>query len=397
LYVTFSNKPTKLTGMKTIYFDNNATTPVHDQVVETLVSTLQLGLKNPASQHGLGRQSRKQLEITRRRVADLLGGNQQGSEESVVVFTSGGTEANNLALQGICASFPQRGRLIISGVEHPSVTTVAEMLEKAGWDLQVVNTLPNGRIDLDHLGSLFNDETRLVSVMLANNETGVIQPIADVVTLCKNHGVLIHTDAVQAVGKMSIDFQQLGVDALSLSAHKIHGPVGVGALLIKNDCPITPILHGGFQQSGLRPGTEACPLPVAFSKTLEIYLDHQDANISQLLDLQLRLEGGVLGLFPAAVVVGHKSLRLPQTTCISFPGVDRQALMMALDVAGVCCSTGSACASGSSEPSPVLIAMGLPDDIVEGAIRFSLSILNTPAEVDTVIEILSGVLPLLSE
>jgi len=382
--------------MKTIYFDNNATTPVHDQVIETLVHTLQLGLKNPASQHGLGRKSRKQLDITRSRVAGLLSSN-QGSDEGVVVFTSGGTEANNLALQGICASFPQRGRLIISGIEHPSVTMVAEVLEKNGWDLQVVNTLSNGRVDLDHLGSLFNDETRLVSVMLANNETGVIQPIADVVALCKRHGVLVHTDAIQAVGKMSFDFQQLGVDALSLSAHKIHGPVGVGALLIKNGCPITPVLRGGFQQSGLRPGTEACPLPVAFSKTLELYLDHQDANISRLLDLQLRLEAGVLGLFPAAVVIGHESPRLPQTTCISFPGVDRQALMMALDVAGVCCSTGSACASGSSEPSPVLIAMGLPDDVVEGAIRFSLSILNTPAEVDAVIEILSGVLPLLSE
>ena len=383
--------------MKTIYFDNNATTPVADQVVETLVTTLQLDLKNPASQHELGRQSRKQLEITRRQVGGLLGCNQQGSDEDVIVFTSGGTEANNLALRGICASFPQRGRLIISGIEHPSVTMVAEILEKDGWDLQVVNTLPSGKINLDHLGSLLNDETRLVSVMLANNETGVIQPIADIVALCKNHDALVHTDAVQAVGKMLVDFRQLGVDTLSLSAHKIHGPVGVGALLIKNGCPITPVLHGGFQQNGLRPGSEACPLPVALSKTLELYLDHQDANLSRLLDLQLRLEDGVLGLFPAAIVVGHESQRLPQTSCLSFPGVDRQALMMALDVAGVCCSTGSACASGSSEPSPVLIAMGLPEEVIEGAVRFSMSRFNTPAEVDAVIEILSEVLPLLSE
>jgi len=236
-----------------------------------------------------------------------------------------------------------------------------------------------------------------VSVMLANNETGVIQPIADVVTLCKNHSALVHTDAIQAVGKMEVDFQQLGVDALSLSAHKIHGPVGVGALLIKNGCPITPVLHGGFQQNGLRPGSEACPLPVALSKTLELYLDQHDANLSQLLDLRTRLESGILRLFPAAIVVGQESPRLPQTTCVSFPGVDRQALMMALDVAGVCCSAGSACASGSSEPSPVLIAMGLPEDVIEGAIRFSLSRFNTPAEVDAVIEILSEILPLLSE
>ena len=233
--------------------------------------------------------------------------------------------------------------------------------------------------------------------MLDNNETGVIQPITDVVALCKNHGALIHSDAVQAVGKMPVDFQQLGVDALSLSAHKIHGPVRVGALLIKNGCPITPVLHGGFQQNGLRPGTEACPLPIAFSTALELYLKHQDANISRLLELQLRLENGVLELFPTAVVVGKESPRLPQTICISFPGVDRQALMMALDVAGVCCSTGSACASGSSETSPVLIAMGLPEEVIEGAIRFSLSIFNTPAEVDSVIEILSEILPLLSE
>jgi len=383
--------------MKTIYFDNNATTSVADKVVETLVSTLQLELKNPASQHELGRQSRKQLEITRERIGGLLGCNQGGSDEDSVVFTSGGTEANNLALLGICASFPQRGRLIISGIEHPSVTVVAEILKKDGWDLQVINTLCSGKIDLDHLASLLNDETRLVSVMLANNETGVIQPVAEVVALCKNHGVLVHTDAVQAVGKMAIDFQQLGVDALSLSVHKIHGPVGVGTLLIKNSCPVTPVLYGGFQQNGLRPGSEACPLPAALSTALGLYLNQQNANLSLLLDLQSRLERGIVGLFPAAIVIGLESPRLPQTTCISFPGVDRQALMMALDVAGVCCSTGSACASGSSEPSPVLIAMGLPEGVIEGAIRFSLSRLNTPTEVDTVIEILSEILPLLSE
>jgi len=383
--------------METIYFDNNATTPIANSVVEALTSALQQGLKNPASQHELGRQSRKQLEITRERVGGLLGCNQLDSNENVVVFTSGGTEANNLAILGICESFPQRGRIIISGVEHPSVSMVGEILKKDGWDLQVVNTLLNGKIDLDHLDSLINDETRLVSVMLANNETGVIQPITDVVTLCKNRGVLVHTDAVQAVGKMPVDFQQLGVDALSLSAHKIHGPVGVGALLIKKGCPVAPVLHGGFQQNGIRPGSEACPLPIAFSKALELYLDHQDANISHLLGLREKLESGILGLFPAATVIGHETPRLPQTTCIAFPKVDRQALMMALDVAGICCSTGSACASGSSEPSPVLIAMGLPEGVIDGAVRFSLSIYNTPVEVDAVIEILSEILPLLSE
>ena len=383
--------------METIYFDNNATTTIANSVVEALTSALQQGQKNPASQHELGRQSRKQLEITRQCVGDLLGCNQLDSNENVVVFTSGGTEANNLAILGICASFPQRGRLIISGVEHPSVSMVGEILKKSGWDLQVVNTLLNGKIDLDHLDSLINDETRLVSVMLANNETGVIQPITDVVALCKSHGVLVHTDAVQAVGKMPVDFRQLGVDALSLSAHKIHGPVGVGALILKKGCPVAPVLHGGFQQNGIRPGSEACPLPIALSKALELYLDHQDANISHLLGLREKLEDGLLGLFPAATVIGHESPRLPQTTCIAFPEVDRQALMMALDVAGVCCSTGSACASGSSEPSPVLIAMGLPEGIIDGAVRFSLSIYNTPAEVDAVIEILSEILPLLSE
>lgn len=383
--------------METIYFDNNATTPIANSVVEALTSALQQGLKNPASQHELGRQSRKQLEITRECVGGLLGCNQLDSNENVVVFTSGGTEANNLAILGICESFPQRGRIIISGVEHPSVSMVGEILKKDGWDLQVVNTLLNGKIDLDHLDSLINDETRLVSVMLANNETGVIQPITDVVALCKNRGVLVHTDAVQAVGKMPVDFQQLGVDALSLSAHKIHGPVGVGALLIKKGCPVAPVLHGGFQQNGIRPGSEACPLPIAFSKALELYLDHQDANISRLLGLREKLESGILGLFPAATVIGHEAPRLPQTTCIAFPKVDRQALMMALDVAGICCSTGSACASGSSEPSPVLIAMGLPEGVIDGAVRFSLSIYNTPVEVDAVIEILSEILPLLSE
>ncbi|MEC7564544.1 MAG: cysteine desulfurase family protein [Planctomycetota bacterium] len=378
--------------MDTIYLDNNATTAMCDKSILALEAVYRDGIKNPASQHHAGRHSRRLLESYRESVGLGVTAHLTDIHADRVIFTSGGTEANNLAIQGICGSHETPGRIVISGIEHPSVSSAAKFLALGGWDLQTAKTLPNGQVDLEHLASLVNADTHLVCVMLANNETGVIQPVEDVVSLCARHECMVHTDAVQALGKMVLDFRGLGVATMSISAHKIHGPPGVGALVSRHESTFLPLFYGGFQQEGARPGTEAVALAAGFSEALDFYLDKQQKHFAYLSRLQELLEDGILGCCPGAVVVGQGSPRLPQTSCIAFPGIDRQAAVMALDVAGVCCSTGSACASGSSEASPTLLAMGLAPELVEGALRFSVSILNTEEEVRRAVAIVGEVI-----
>lgn len=367
--------------MSPIYLDNNATTPIHPDVAQAMLECDLRGLVNPESQHQLGREARRTLESARETIGGLLGLHLEDIHADHLFFTSGGTEANNLAIQGYRLAANNKNRLIISGIEHPSVTTTAAWLASQGIDVQTVNTLVTGQIDCDHLESLINDNTFLVATMLANNETGVVQPIDKIVSLCQPCSIPVHIDAVQAIGKLSVDFQSLGATSMAVSAHKIHGPRGIGALITKHGYPPQPILHGGFQQAAIRPGTESVSLAVGFAKALELYLTNQVAHREHLLRLRKTLESSLLNQLACAVVVGRDSPRLPHTSNISFRGKDRQAVLMALDVAGICCSTGSACASGSSEPSPTLVAMGLNDEIIEGALRFSLGIFNTDEEI----------------
>jgi cysteine desulfurase len=381
-----------------IYLDHNSTTPIDPRVVEAMVRAWGDGGANPASQHALGRQARRMLEEAREGIAELLGAKTGGMDADQVVFTSGGTEANNLALFGLSASLagtkPGPGavavaetlRVFISAIEHSSVISAAAELERRGCSIERLRVTSDGVVELDHWQpGAAADQRKLVSVMLANNETGVIQPVAEIAALASEQSVLMHTDAVQAVGKIPVRFRELGVDAMTVAPHKFHGPLGIGALFVRHGVKLRPQLFGGFQQAALRPGTENVALAVGFHAALKLAIKELDVRSARMQSLRDELERALeeQGRRDACptVVIGKRAPRLPNTSCVAFPGRDRQALVMALDLAGVACSTGSACASGSSEPSPTLVAMGLPQTATEGAIRLSLGATTTAAEV----------------
>jgi len=370
--------------MKQIYLDNNATTPVLARVVEAMQRAARDRFANPASQHASGRRARAVLETAREQIARMLGAQVDSLRADRLIFTSGGTEANNLALCGLTAG--RTGHLLVSAIEHPSVIETADQLARRGWQVERIPVDGNGVVRLDSLTEMIRPETRLVSVMLGNNETGVLQPVAEIVKLCRSNGTLIHSDATQVVGKLPVRFEQLDVDALTFAAHKFHGPVGIGALLLRSTVEVAPMLHGGFQQSGVRPGTEPVVLAAGMQEALTAWHEAPERTARQLAEMRDELERLIRSELPEAVVLGQAAPRLPHTSNLAFPALDRQALVMALDLAGIACSTGSACASGSSEPSPVLLAMGLPDHLVEGSIRFSLGALNTAAEVNQAAE-----------
>lgn len=362
-----------------IYLDHNATTPIDPEVAEAMARVAREGLANPASQHQAGRKARRILETAREGIAELLGAKTGGMDADQVIFTSGGTEANNLALLGLAAARP--GAIVISAIEHPSVVGAAEELHRRGRDVRKLPVTAAGIVDLSAAESaISNHQSAIASLMLANNETGVIQPVAELAALCHAANVPIHTDAVQAIGKIPVSFRALDVDALTVAPHKFHGPVGIGALLLRHGMKLEPQLFGGFQQAGLRPGTESIALAVGFHRALERWQAEAEQRAEQMRAIGTQLERDLLAAAPGAVIVGHTAPRLPHTLNIAFPGVNRQALAMALDMAGVACSTGSACASGSSEPSPVLLAMGLPGEVIEGSIRLSWGAFTTAAE-----------------
>lgn len=374
-------------AMTPIYLDNNATTRMDPRVADTMRACAVAGHGNPASPHAHGRRARRVVEEARESIGRLLGCHQADIHADRVLFTSGGTEANNLAILGLAG--PPRSRVIVSAIEHPSIAGPAERLVRLGHDVQRLRVTSAGIVDVKHLDELLTADaprTSLVSVMLGNNETGVIQPVAEIATRCARADVALHTDAVQAVGKIPVHFRQLGVTALSLTAHKFHGPRGIGALIVRHDAPLEPILFGGFQQAGLRPGTESPELAIGLRTALELWSTEADARAARMARLRDRFENQLRAARPEIVVIGADSSRLPHTSNIAFPGIDRQSLLMALDLAGVSCSTGSACASGSSEPSPVLLAMGLPKPLVDGSLRFSLGAETTESEIDQAVE-----------
>jgi cysteine desulfurase len=376
-----------------IYLDHNATTPLDPRVAEAMSECYAAGYFNPASAHAAGRKARDAIEQARNRIAELLGADVSRLNSAELIFTSGGTESNNLALRGLVGSPPNQTelsppRVIVSAIEHPSVMGTARQLHSEGYDVRLLPVDTNGVIRLGKLTGLFNARTRLVSVMLANHETGVLQPVAELARICHEHGVLLHTDAVQVVGKLPVSFDELGVDALTLSAHKFHGPRGIGALIVRGGVRLRPILFGGFQQQGLRPGTEPVVLAMGLMRALEVWHDEADERAEQMATLRDRLESLLRTACPEAIVNGGSAARLPHCTNISFPGVDRQALLLALDQAGICCSTGSACASGSSEPSPVLMAMKCSESVIESSLRISLGATTSPMEIDKAAQII---------
>jgi cysteine desulfurase len=379
--------------MRPIYLDHNATTPLSPEVAEAMRQCYAAGYANPASLHQPGRRARRVLDEARGTIGHLLGADVQSAHGDRLIFTSGGTEANNLAILGLvdttlvdASSGNQPGHIIISAIEHPSVIGAAEHLARLGWRVDRVGVTSDGVIDLEQFDALLRPETRLVSIMMANNETGAIQPIAEIVRRCSGAKTIVHTDAVQMVGKLPVDFRSLGVDSMTVTAHKLHGPVGIGALVVRPNVALRPLLHGGVQQESLRPGTESVALAVGFCTALEIACRDRDEAARRMTSLRDRFEERLRDSGHPVVVNAAGVARLPHTSNVAFPGTNRQAMMMALDLAGVACSTGSACASGSTDPSPTLVAMGLAADVIDGSLRFSFGRDSTIADVDEAVE-----------
>ena len=375
--------PAKNAVMQPIYLDHNATTPIHPEVVQAMDRCHAEGYANPASQHRLGQRARKVLEDAREQIAEILGADPSGAQPDRLIFTSSATEANNLALLGIArAGRPEPGQVIISAIEHQSVIEPAEHLMEQGWDYDGLAVTSDGVARTELLPGLLTEKARVVSVTLGNHDTGVLQPVGRLAAICNQAGVPLHTDAAQVVGKLPVDFRQLGVAAMSIGAHKFRGPLGIGALLVRHDVALKPLMFGGPHQWGRRPGTESVALAVGMLTALEIWQKDQEAHLRQMTALRDRFEQGLKAGAPEVIVHGAGAPRLPNTSNVAFPGPDGQVLLMALDLSGVACSVGSACSSGSMELSPVLRAMGLPNEIVARSLRFSLGTTTTEAEID---------------
>src|SRR5919106_489651 len=371
-------------GEPFIYFDHNATTPLHPTVWQAMQPFLAEVFGNPSSLHTEGLQARDAVEEARERVAQLI-----GAKTEEMILTSGGTEADNLAILGsVLAQQRQRGHVVTSHIEHAAVLGSCRALETQGFRVTQLPIRAGGTIDPDDLANVLTDDTLLVTLMHANNEVGTIQPIQACAALAHARGALVHTDAVQSLGKVSTLVDELGIDLLSLSGHKIHGPKGVGALYVRRGIALAPIITGGPQEHGLRGGTEHVAAVVGLGLASQVASAQMSDAMPQVAALRDRLEQGILATIPDVVVNGATAPRLPTTANVSFKGVDGQSLVVALDLKGVAASTGSACSSGSLEPSHVLIAMGLAGEWLQGAIRFSLGRRNTPQEVDSLLHML---------
>jgi cysteine desulfurase len=373
-----------------IYLDHNSTAPILPEAASAMMECYGEHFANPASQHQAGGVARRRLERSREAIGRILNASLAGRTPDRVVFTSGGTEANNLAILGLAAAAERRHssphELITSSIEHPSIVGPIEQLAQRGWLVHRLGASESGVVRCDELKSRIGPHTRLVSVMLGNNETGVLQPVRQIAAFCREAGIPVHSDAIQVAGKAPLDFEALGVDAMSIAAHKFHGPRGIGVLILKGSTEISPCMFGGFQQGGLRPGTESVALAAGMEGALAAYELDWEERERRMRSLRDRFEAGLRRGCPDVSINGALAERLPNTSNVAFPEIDRRELFLALDLAGVYCSTGSACASGSSEPSPVLRAMGLPDGIVNSSLRFSLGATTTEAEIDGAIE-----------
>lgn len=371
-----------MTDKKTIYLDNSATTQVHPEVKEAILPYLEDLYGNPSSIHAKGQEVKKAIETARKQVADLI-----GATEEEIIFTGSGTESNNLALKGIASRNKDKGNHIITTkIEHKSILNSARWLEAEGFKVTYLNVDENGTVNINQLKEEIRPETILVSVMFANNEMGTIQPIKEIGEFLKDKDIYFHTDAVQVAGKIKINTEELNIDLLTISGHKIHGPKGIGALYIKKEIDIDPIIHGGGQEKNIRSGTENVPGIVGLGKAAEIAKDNLESNIEHLTNLGKKLEKGIFKNIPELILNGHPTNRIPGNVNISFKYVEGESIMLMLDCEGICVSTGSACTSKSLKPSYVLDAMGKEIVFMHGSIRFSIGTANTEEEIDTVID-----------
>ena len=370
-----------------IYLDHNATTPPAPAVVDAMTRALRDDFGNASSIHAFGQRAKAVVDDARAEVARLI-----GAEPGDVVFTAGGTEADNIALRGVAgAASGVRRRVVVTSIEHEAVINTAAALARAGCPVTTLPVRSSGLLDPATLADFAENDVALVSVMLANNETGVVQPVAEFASLAHARGALAHTDAVQAAGKIAIDVRALGVDLLSLAAHKFGGPKGVGALWIRRGTSLAGVVTGGRQERNRRAGTENVPAIVGFGVAASLARRNLAADAKRMEELRDRLESGILAKVTRAVVNGAGVPRVPNTTNIAFEGVEAESLLIGLDLEGIAVSTGSACSSGTLEPSHVLRAMGLPHGRVQSSIRFSLGSSTTAAEIDQVLEIVPRV------
>ncbi len=367
--------------MKTIYLDNNATTKVADEVIQEMTPYLTEMYGNPSSMHTFGGQVARKIREARENVATLL-----GCDPAEIFFTSGGTESDNAAINGTLAAAPNKRTVITTRVEHPAVLATCRELKNHGCNVVELGVDNSGMLDLNELRRSITDDTALVTIMNANNETGVLFPVDQIAKITKEKGAIFHTDAVQVIGKIPINLAQTPIDLLSLSGHKLHAPKGIGVLYVRKGTRISPVMFGGHQEAGRRPGTENVPGIIAVGKACELAGKNIRDENSRVKKLRDKLEDAILANCPDCRLNGDKQKRLPNTSNISFEYIEGEAILLILDSYGICASSGSACTSGSLEPSHVLRAMGVPFTAAHGSVRFSLSQYNTEKEIDFVIE-----------
>ena len=366
-----------------IYFDNNATTAVAPEVVEAMMPAFGPLYGNPSSMHTFGGQMGRYLNTAREQVGQLI-----GADPEEVIFTSCGSESDNAAWYSATETQPEKRHVITTKVEHSAVLAYGHYLEDKGYDVTWLGVDDKGQIDLEELERSIRPDTALVSMMYANNETGTIFPIDKVAQIVKSHGVQLHVNAVQAVGKELIDLKKLPVDYLAISGHKLHAPKGVGVLYVRRGTRFRPFLRGGHQERGRRAGTENVPYIIGMGKACELAGANIEAERTHVAAMRDRLQAGLLAAIPNCKVNGDEAHRLPNTVNVSFEAVEGEALLLQMDRYGICASSGSACTSGSLEPSHVLRAMGVPFTYAHGSVRFSLCRYNTEAEVDRVLEVM---------
>ncbi len=375
--------------MMRVYMDNAATTPLNKEVLDAMMPYMTDIYGNPSSLHYFGQEAHKAITNARQQVARAINA---ADYEREIIFTGSGTEADNMVIRGIAERYSKKGKHIItSAVEHHAVLHTCQYLEKQGYEVTYLPVDSDGMVHAEQVRDAIRDDTILVTIMFGNNEVGTIMPIKEIGQICREKGVFFHTDAVQAVGHVKIDVQEMNIDMLSLSAHKFHGPKGVGTLYVKKGIVVPALIHGGAQERNKRAGTENVPGIVGLGKAIELACDHLDENIKRMTALRDKLISGIESTIPEVILNGSRESRLPGNVNFSIKYIEGESILLMLDINGIAGSSGSACTSGSLDPSHVLLAMGMPHEIAHGSLRLSLGDDTTDEEVDYVLDILPKV------
>jgi cysteine desulfurase len=370
--------------IRRVYLDHAATTPVRPEVADIMVRYMVEKFGNPSSIHSFGREARQAVDDARDKIAEFI-----GAEPREIIFTSGGTEADNLALKGVLEANPSKGRHIItSQIEHHAILHTCEYLEKRGYSVTYLPVDSYGMVSPEDVASAFRNDTAVVSIMMANNEVGTIQPVEKIGRICREKGVPFHTDSVQALGQIPVNVGKLGIDMMSVSSHKIYGPKGIGVLYLRRGIRVTPLAHGGVHERGLRAGTENIPGIVGFGKACELAMAEFDQRVTHYEAVRDRLMDGILTTIPHSRLNGHRTVRLPNNCNVSILYVEGESMLLNLDMNGIAASSGSACTSGSLEPSHVLMAMGVKHEEAQGSLRFTVGTGTTIDDIDYVLSVL---------